>query len=257
MPDLPERDDESSSAAEDDVELRSSLADLSRLGLGDGRHGLEEMLVHVAEFAVRAIPGADGAGVTLLDGAKVDTIVASTGFVRDVDAIQYRLGEGPCITAAAERRTVHSGSLGGERAFPRFGPRVGRMGVHSVLSLPLLVDGSALGAINVYGHRKDAFDEHAIDLGQLFAVPAAVAVQHAKALAHARRTISELQVAITSRTVVDQALGIMMSRVGCTPDEAYHRLRTTSQAENRKVAVVAGSLVDEAVRRARARHRDG
>ncbi len=256
MPDVPELD-HPSSAAEDDAELRSSLTDLSRLGLGEGQRGLEEMLVHVAEFAVRAIPGADGAGLTLLDGTAAATIVASTDFVHDVDAIQYSLGEGPCITAVAELRTVTSGSLGGETAFPRFGPRVGRMGVHSALSLPLIADGAALGAINVYGHRKDAFDERSVELGELFAVLAAVSVQHAKALAQARQLISELRVAITSRTVVDQALGIMMSRVGCTPEEAFERLRAASQAENRKVAIVAGHVVDEAVRRARVRHQEG
>jgi hypothetical protein len=117
-------------AAEDDTDLRESLAGLSRLALG--HKGLATMLTHVAEFAARAIPGADGAGLTLLQDDQADTVVASAEFVRQVDAIQYRINEGPCITAAAEGRTVSSGSLGGEKLWPRFGPRVGRLGVHSV-----------------------------------------------------------------------------------------------------------------------------
>jgi GAF domain-containing protein len=238
----------------DDVDLRESLADLSRLAASEGQQGLEQMLTHVAEFAVRAIPGADGAGLTLFQDDRPDTVVASAEFVREVDAIQYGIGEGPCITAAAEGRTVRSGSLGGDRAWPRFGPRIGRLGVHSVLSLPLLSPDGVLGSMNVYAHARDAFDERAAELGELFAVPAAVSVQNAQTLSQARRLATNLQTALTNRAVIDQALGILMSRSGCTADEAFDKLRVVSQAENRKLSVVAQQVVDEAVRRARARH---
>jgi hypothetical protein len=70
---------------------------------------LPDVLTRVAEFAVRAIPGADGAGVTLIEAGHADTIVASAPFVGLVDDIQYGIAEGPCITAAAEARTVRSG----------------------------------------------------------------------------------------------------------------------------------------------------
>ncbi|MFJ1938208.1 GAF domain-containing protein [Kitasatospora sp. NPDC088160] len=134
----------------DDADLRESLAGLSRLA--SGRLDLPALLVHVADFAAHAIPGADGVGLTLVEDGRADTIVSSAAFVRTVDAIQYRIGEGPCITAAAERRTVRSASLGKDPSWPRFGPRVGRLGVHSVLSLPLLTDDRVLGAMNVYAH---------------------------------------------------------------------------------------------------------
>lgn len=239
-------------AAEEDADLQTSLAGLSQLATG--RISLPEMLTHVAEFAVRAIPGADGAGLTLLQKGRADTIVASAEFVQDIDAIQYGLGEGPCITAAAEGRTVRSGSLGGDEQWPRFGPRVGRLGVHSALSLPLIGPDGVLGAMNVYAHARDAFDERAAELGELFAVPAAISVQNAHLLADALRLAGHLETALTSRAVIDQALGILMSRSGATAGEAFARLREISQTENRKLSVVAKTVVDEAVRRARSRH---
>lgn len=245
---------DSAQETDHDAQLVSSLGGLSRLATE--AISLSEMLVSVAEFAVRAIPGADGAGVTLLQNDRPDTIVASADFVREVDAIQYGIGEGPCITAAAEGRTVSSGSLGGEQAWPRFGPRVGRLGVHSVVSIPLLVRSSVLGAMNVYAHGKNAFDTHAVTLGELFAVPAAVSVQNASALADARRLASELQAALDGRAIIDQAMGIIMSRSGCASVEAFTKLRTMSQSENRKVSSIATQIVDEAIRRARARHGD-
>ena len=73
-------------------------------------------------------------------------------------------------------------------------------------------------------------------------------------LAQARRLTAQLQAALTSRSTIDQAMGILMSRVGCGPDEAFARLRHISQGENRKLHAVAQGLLDEAVRRAQARH---
>jgi GAF domain-containing protein len=228
-------------------------------GLVAGSLGLTELLVEVAGFAVRAIPGADGAGVTLLRVDRVDNMVealaASAPFVAEIDEIQYvTLQEGPCITAALERRTVRSGSLGGEKMWPRFGPRVGRLGVHSALSLPLLLPGQLVGAINVYAHGKDVFDEHAAELGELFAKPAAVAVHNAQILAQARALTAQLQTALSTRPVIDQAIGLIRGRTGRSAEEALTQIRAISQTEHRKLAEVAQHIVDEAVRRARARH---
>jgi hypothetical protein len=133
-------------AKADAADLESSLADLAALVTGS--LGLEELLTRVATFAAHAIPGADGAGVTLLrvdrPDNRVEALAASAPFVREIDALQYvELGEGPCITAALERRTVRSGSLGGENLWPRFGPRVGRL--------------APLGPTEVHGQIKCGF----------------------------------------------------------------------------------------------------
>jgi transcriptional regulator with GAF, ATPase, and Fis domain len=242
--------------ASESVDLRASLADLAGLVMDSQPGGLEALLRHVAAFAVRAIPGADGAGLTLLERGRPDTLVASAEFVEEVDRIQYSLGQGPCITAAAEGHTVVSGSLQVEKRWPRFGPRVAALGVHSVLSLPLMGPAGALGAMNVYAHAKDSFDHRAIELGELFAVPAAISVRNAQILAQTKRVATTLQSALSSRSVIDQALGIVISRSGCSVDEAFGKIVAISQAENRKVSAVAQHLVEEARRRARARHTD-
>ncbi|HEY5136528.1 MAG TPA: GAF and ANTAR domain-containing protein [Candidatus Nanopelagicales bacterium] len=241
----------------DAADLQESLRQLAALVTGS--LGLRDVLAHVATFAVRAIPGADGAGVTLLSadrgGSQVQVLASSHPFVAEIDEIQYvTLNEGPCITAALERRTVRSGSLGGEMMWPRFGPRVGRLGVHSALSLPLMLSERTVGAINVYSRAKDAFDDRAAELGELFAAPAAVAVHNAQILAQAQELTAQLQTALSSRPIIDQAIGILRGRSGGSADEAFGRLRTISQADHVKLVDVAQHIVDEAVRRARARH---
>jgi GAF domain-containing protein len=233
--------------AADDAHLRASLASLARVGPGQGQLGLEEMLTHVAGLAVQAIPGADGAGLTVLQDGMPDTIVGSADFVRAVDADQYRIGEGPCITAASEERTVMTGSIGTESAFPQFGPVAAGRGVHSVLSLPLHGSEGVVGSLNVYAHAENAFDTHSIELGELFAAPAAIAVQNAQALAQSRRLASTIQMAVASQGTIDRAIGILLARFGCTAEEAWQQLRDMSQAQSRELLQIAQDLLDGAV----------
>ena len=191
--------------AEDD-DLAASLRGLSVLSAG--RLPLEEMLTRVARYAVQAIPGADGAGLTLIEQHRSNTIVTTADFVAEVDAVQYALGEGPCVSAARDGVTVMSGSLGGDPRWPRFGGRIARMGVHSALSLPLITLEEVVGAMNIYARGKHVFDERAAELGELFAVPAAVAVENARVLEETRRLAERLQSALDERMIVERAIGI-------------------------------------------------
>ena len=238
--------------ADDEHDLSVSLAGLSRLATG--RIDLKDTLTQVATYAVRAIPGADGAGLTLIEESRQDTIVATDPFVTEVDAIQYGIGQGPCISAAAEAQTMVSGSLGGDSRWQQFGSKVARLGIHSVVSLPLITPEGVVGAMNVYAHDKHVFDDHAVSLGEFFATPAAIAVQNAQVLAQAQRLATELQLALQTRGVIDRAIGIMMSRSGGTEQEALERLRHLSQDKHLKLAVMAQTIVDEAVRRVHSRH---
>lgn len=233
-------------------DLAESVAALSQLSSRD--LGLKALLRRVATFAVRAIPGAEGAGLTLLEEARPDTLVTTAGFVSEVDEIQYRIGEGPCISAAADGVTVVSGSLGSDQRWPRFGGGVARLGVHSALSLPLVTADGVVGAMNIYAHGRDVFDDRSAELGELFAIPAAIAVQNAQVLAQAQRLAARLQAALDTRSIIDRAVGIMMSRSGGTAEQAVDRLRTLSQHEHQRLTVIAQQLVDEAASRARSRH---
>lgn len=244
---------ESPSEEEEDDGLQDSLLRLSRLSTN--AMGLEQLLTRVAVYAVRAIPGADGAGLTLLEEDRQDTIVATADFVREVDDIQYGIGQGPCITAAREGQTVLSGSLGGDQRWPRFGGAVARLGVHSVVSLPLITADAVVGAMNVYAYGKHAFDDRAAELGEIYAAPAAVAVQNAQVLAQTQRLAARLEKALETRAVIERAVGIILSRSGGTEAEALNRLRSLSQREHDKLSVIAQRIVDEAVRRAEARRR--
>ena len=214
----------------------------------------------MAEFAAQAIPGVDGVGVALVQQhdhtPRIQTWAATAVFVHDIDTVQYEdLNEGPCLTCVELRRPCVSGSLGSDKRWPHFGGRVARMAVHSALSLPLIVGEEVIGAINAYARSRDAFGEHAVQLGSQFAGPAAVSVHNAQLLARAQERTKALQRALESRAVIDQAIGIIRSRSGVSAEVAFDRLTRLSQTENVRLHLVAERMVDEAVRRARARHR--
>jgi GAF domain-containing protein len=240
----------------DELDLHSGLRGLA--GLVTGARGAVELLCQIAEFAADAIPRVDGAGVALIDEGRslptLQTASATAGFVHEIHAVQYvELREGPCITCTQSQRVTVSGSLGADNRWPRFGGRVARMGVHSALSLPLIVGEQVIGAINCYANSQDAFGEHAVQLGTQFAESAAVSIYNAELLSWARAHVERLQQALENRTVIDQAVGIIRSRSGISAEVAFTRLVQMSQTGNVKLRVVAARLVEDAVRRAQVR----
>jgi GAF domain-containing protein len=242
----------------DEIDLYAGLKGVA--GLVAGARGVIDLLGDVAEFAAQAIPAVDGAGVALIQPRKgapsIQTWSATAEFVHDIDTVQYEeLNEGPCITCMQSGRPTVSGSLGSDSRWPHFGGRVARMAVHSALSLPLMVGDQVIGAINTYARARDAFGEHAVQLGSQFAGPAAVSVYNAQLLAGAQERTKALQRALESRAVIDQAVGIIRSRSGATAEQAFERLTRLSQTENIKLHLIAERMVEEAVRRARARYR--
>lgn len=240
----------------DEAELYAGLRGVAGIVASGG--GVSELLGDVAKFAVQAIPGTDGVCVAVADHrgslSRIQTWAATEMLVHEIDNMQYgELNEGPCISCMQSRRPIVSGSLGSDDRWPHFGGRVARLGVHSALALPLIVGDEVIGSINAYAKIRDAFGEHAVQMGAQLAVPAAVAVYNAQLLAAAHERTLRLQRALDTRSVIDQAIGIIRSRSGGSMEEAFDRLTRLSQSQNVKLHTVAERLVEEAARRARAR----
>src|SRR6476620_7938720 len=100
--------------------LSESLMALGRFVLSE--QSLTESLQRVAELSVRAVYGADGAGVTWVVAGKPTTVTAAGDFVRRIDEIQYSLDEGPCLSAFATQEMVLVANLEAEHRWPRFTP---------------------------------------------------------------------------------------------------------------------------------------
>ena len=218
-----------------DAEVFAEVA-RSLLAQEDVQHTLQK----IVDLAVETLDGCDCAGITFLKGRQFSTPAASSDVPRTVDAIQYETGEGPCLDAIREHEVFRTGDLGRERRWPRFSSRAQReTGVTSMLCFRLFVEGDTLGALNLYSKSTDAFDDHAMAVGSVFAAHAAVALSTAL-------HDEQMEEALQSRDVIGQAKGILMAREGIGPEEAFDMLRRASQRVNVKLRDIARQIADSA-----------
>lgn len=194
------------------------------------------VLQRVVQAALREVPGAQSAGITLVSKQSASTPVSTDDdLVTKVDVWQHEVGQGPCLDAAAQHPIVRSDDLQRESRWPQFVPRALELGVRSVLSFQLFVHAGTAGALNLYARTSHAFGDDAEHIGTPLAAHAAVALA-------ATRNEAELRIALDSRDRIGQAKGILMERYKITPEEAFDLLIEASQSANRKLRDVADEL---------------
>jgi GAF domain-containing protein len=222
--------------------LSEGIAELSRLLVNE--EALDDTLQRVADLACRNIGGADVAGVTLLRDGKPTTTVYTDPTSPRIDSAQYETGNGPCLDAFRKQRVFRIESTAEDEHWPAFSQAAAEHGIRSTISLPLGVRGNGIGALNLYSRKPAAFSEDSEQVGLQFAQQASVALANAQLYDSAYRMTQQLQEALTSRAVIDQAKGMLMAQHGIGADEAFDVLRTTSQRENRKLRDLAKEMVD-------------
>jgi hypothetical protein len=208
-----------------------------------------EALSHIVRASFAVIPGVDLVSVTLRSNdGRLHTPVETDPLGTELDELQERYGEGPCLDAARKPGLAytHSGDLGATAVWPRFGPAAADRGARSVLSTALLPDAMPprlSGALNVYSKQRDYFaDETTRDRALLLATHASLALANTEAVRLAELREVQLRQAIDSRDVIGQAKGILMHRRGISADEAFDLLRRTSQELNVKLAELARTV---------------
>jgi transcriptional regulator with GAF, ATPase, and Fis domain len=227
--------------AEVDGYLRT-LEDLTGLLLEDG--SLEHLLAEVLDLFTAAIEGCDAASITVRAGRGYAT-AASTGHRADaVDSLQYELREGPCIDALESGREHHVPDLTEAWDWPEaLRESALAHGFNALLALPLEVDGTRVGALNLFSAGTQGFRPQDHELAWRLAAPAAVTVANGQAYRRVVVLSEQLRTALDSRAVIDQAKGVIIARSGCSPAEAFELLKELSQARNRKLRDVATAIV--------------
>jgi GAF domain-containing protein len=202
-----------------------------------------DTLTEVVGLAVSTIEGCDLAGLFLVDGDMVTIPVHTDPLVDEVDALQQRTGEGPCLDAIAQRLIFYAEDLADDARWPHFGPQAAEAGMRCLLALPLTTNGS-LGALNLYARYPAAFGVVDRAKGVILASLAGLALLTARSHEEEERRVDNLHAALTARGVIGQAQGILMERERITADLAFDILRRASQHLNRKLRDVAQDLVD-------------
>jgi len=229
--------------------FETAVAALTRYFVGNQTLG--ESLHQVAELSIQAVPPAKYVGITLLVDGKLKTSVFTHPEIPEIDQAQYRTGDGPCVDAYRHGKVYSIESTLEPGPWQEFRDSAAKHGVLSTLSLPLVTHDGPIGALNMYAETEKAFDEDDQQVGELFAAQAAFLLANAQAYWDARTLSENLEQAMISRATIEQAKGIIMTTVGCGPDEAIQVLIRQSQEQNIKVRDLAEEIVRNASRRRR------
>ena len=238
--------DDGGSSRHDVMDPRDAFEELGRIVLGETP--LNQVLQRVAQLAQACTPGAEEVSVTLLEGSKPRAHSAAfTGKLAvALDERQYQAGFGPCMDAAQSGRTVRIDDTAGESVYPDFAATARRQGVRSIVSIGMPMPQRILGGINVYRFSDEPLDEAALEILQVFAAYAAVSLANASLFASTASLAGQMQQAMRSRAVIDQAQGVLIAQLRCTPEEAFQHLAKRSQDTNRKLRDLAADIVERA-----------
>lgn len=207
----------------------------------------ESVLEKIVRVARETVGGADDVSITMLKDRKPSTPAFTGQLAMDLDESQYERGYGPCLDAAVGSGICKIDDMRTEPRWPDFTARAVERGCLSSLSVPLPDSGAVSGALNVYATRPGAFDDNAPEVGAAFAAYAAVAIGNMVQYDTAKREADELQQAMQSRAVIEQAKGIVMGDRRCSADDAFQIMVRLSQTSHVKLRDVAAALVNQAV----------
>jgi hypothetical protein len=206
--------------------------------------GVEGFLQRLTELAPSAVEIPVSCGVTSRRDGQPLTVASSDQQASGLDESQYAATDGPCLHALKTGQVVSIADIDTEQRWPTYLKVAHAAGLRSSLSLPLVVDGSTVAAMNLYSFTgPGVFDQEIRRRCEVFATLAAGALQLAMGRASDQQLMDQLEEALASRTVIDQALGILMGQQQCTAEDAFALLRMRSQSSQRKLRDVAGDLI--------------
>ena len=206
-------------------------------------HSVEQFLHEMAVLAARRVGGGLSCGMTMQPNGRPVTVACSDPVAARVDEVQYALDDGPCLHAMRDGHVVRIEDTADKEGWPEFEAQAASHGIRSCLALPLNADGKPVGALNLYARAASAFGAAEARRAENFAENASGALTLAMRLASHAALIEQLRSSLTSRTVIDQALGIIMAREHCTQSGAFAILRSASQNSNVKLRDIAGAVV--------------
>jgi GAF domain-containing protein len=205
---------------------------------------VHDTLQSILALALRLVPGCSAASVTVLDEqGHPATIAATDEATRELDRRQYLLHDGPCLDAARRQQVNHWNLLEAEQRWPDFTALAKELGLRSYLAAGLGLGDQRVGALNLSSHDTDGFSRLDEGVVSLFIAPAAAAIVTMTRYARARDLAGQLNQALRSRAVIDQALGIIMAESKIDAERAFAVLSRASNNRRMKLRDLAAEIV--------------
>lgn len=212
------------------------------VGLLTGMGSVQEFLTELAQVAAAAL--AVSCGITMRRDGAVLTVASSDARASAADEAQYDRGEGPCLQALDTGQVVSVPDLLDEQRWDGYPAHALAHGIRSSLSVPMTSAQGTSGALNLYAAAPRVFDSSTtLARATAFAAQGSAVLTVALRQADQVQLTEQLREALGSRSVIDQAIGIIMGQQRCDAPAAFAVLRSASQGRNRKLRDIATDIV--------------
>jgi transcriptional regulator with GAF, ATPase, and Fis domain len=201
--------------------------------------------LHMLTDRTVALLGASAAGVVLADPrGELRVAAASSEKAGLVELFQLQNDQGPCLECFRTGRPVTAADLtSAAQRWPRFAHAAVQAGFRTVEALPMRLRDQVIGALNLFGAEPGVFDATDVRIGQALADVATIGLLHERNVRRRETVAEQLQAALNSRVVIEQAKGKLAERLGIDMDRAFTMLRDYARNTNQRLTDVARDFV--------------
>jgi transcriptional regulator with GAF, ATPase, and Fis domain len=186
------------------------------------------------------------AGLLLADPrGELRVVAASSEAARLLELFQLQNDQGPCLDCYRSGQPVQAADLNAEAArWPRFAPAALQAGFVAVHALPMRLREQVIGALNLFRAQAGAFDPSDVRIGQALADVATISLLHERSMRYSDTLNEQLQAALNSRVLIEQAKGKLAERLGLDMDQAFNLLRDYARNRNLRLSDLAQAFID-------------
>jgi GAF domain-containing protein len=224
-------------------DVHQTLVELGKLRFGE--MSVEDAIREIVH-TTHAMFDVDGAGLMLVDAEQhLRSVAASDERFAHLENLQIRHQEGPCIDAFDGKELVGVEDLADDKRWPRFSEAAVAWNVRAVLASPLPYNRDAVGVVAVLSEQRRPWSAEGELALLAFTDLAALLIASMMQGQQQSELAAQLQSALDSRRIIEQAKGVLMGRHGISARAAYEQLRGQARAERRKLAAVCAEVVEK------------
>ncbi|MCU1404229.1 MAG: transcriptional regulator [Glaciihabitans sp.] len=192
----------------------------------------------------KSVLDVDEAGIVLLGIKRNLSTMASTGArAASLEEVQLEHNEGPCIDCFTTGKVVTVDDIERTTDWPAFRRRADEAGFRAVHAVPLRLRNEVIGALNLFSENPGALNEEDAIVAQALADVATIAILQYRLVSESSLVTSQLQSALDSRVIIEQAKGVISQHSGVSMDEAFSRLRSHARSNQSPLREVAATVV--------------
>jgi transcriptional regulator with GAF, ATPase, and Fis domain len=186
------------------------------------------------------------AGVVMSDQrGRLAVVAASSEQARLLELFAIQSNDGPCLDCVRTGEPVSSSDLAAEDArWPNFAPAARAAGFHATHAVPMRLRRTVVGALNLLNDHIDGVDEASVRLGQAMADVATIGMLQQRAIYDSSVLAEQLQSALNSRVIIEQAKGVLSAHTGLDMEQAFAVLRGFARSHSQRLSDVARSIAD-------------